>query len=110
MLTGLYIKDLDDAACNALIVAKIGRLRVQINEKAACELVSSLNDGKPCTIEYPSKALGLGALKGCANYHARIRFRNGSPSWLMRMPRVAGFVVGFPVSLAEYLIRSEYAA
>lgn len=25
------------------------------------------------------------------------------------MPRVSGFAVGFPVSLAEYLIRSEYA-
>ncbi|KAK7397617.1 hypothetical protein QQX98_013015 [Neonectria punicea] len=46
---------------------------------------------------------------GCANYHARIRFGNGSPSWLMRVPRVSGFAVGFPVSLAEYLIRSEYA-
>lgn len=46
---------------------------------------------------------------GCANYHVRIRFGNGSPSWLMRVPRVSGFAVGFPVSLAEYLIRSEYA-
>lgn len=27
----------------------------------------------------------------------------------MRVPRVTGFAVGLPVSLAEYLIRSEYA-
>jgi hypothetical protein len=27
----------------------------------------------------------------------------------MRVPRVSGFAVGLPVSLAEYLIRSEYA-
>lgn len=27
----------------------------------------------------------------------------------MRVPRVSGYAVGFPVSLAEYLIRSEYA-
>ena len=103
------IEDLDDAAYNALIAAEIGRLRAQINEKAVCELASSLNDGKPCTIEHPSKVVGSGALTGCANYHARLRFGNGSPSWLMRVPRVSGFAVGFPVSLAEYLIRSEYA-
>ncbi|KAF1954022.1 hypothetical protein CC80DRAFT_595556 [Byssothecium circinans] len=103
------IEDLDNAAYNALIVAEIGRLRAQINEKAVCDLASSLNDGKSCTIEYPSKVVGLGALTGCANYHARIRFGDGSPSWLMRVPRVSGFAVGFPVSLAEYLIRSEYA-
>ncbi|RMZ81076.1 hypothetical protein DV738_g2395, partial [Chaetothyriales sp. CBS 135597] len=104
-------KDLDDAAYNALIVAEIGRLRAQINDQAVCELASSLNDGKPCIVEYPSKAVGQGgALMGCANYHARIRFGDGSPSsWLMRVPRVSGFAVGLPVSLAEYLIRSEYA-
>ncbi|KPM37943.1 hypothetical protein AK830_g8644 [Neonectria ditissima] len=101
--------DLDDAAYNELIVSEIGRLRAQINEKAVCKLASSLNDGKPCVLEYPSKAVGSGSLTGCANYHVRIRFGDGSPSWLMRVPRVSGFAVGFPVSLAEYLIRSEYA-
>jgi len=103
------MKDLDDAAYNALIAAEIGRLRAHINEKAVCELASSLNDGRPCVVEYPSKVVGLGALTGCANYHARIRFGDGSPSWLMRVPRVSGFAVGLPVPLAEYLIRSEYA-
>lgn len=53
--------------------------------------------------------VGAGALNGCANYHVRIRFDDGSPSWLMRVPRISGFAVGFPVSLAEYLIRSEFA-
>lgn len=60
-------------------------------------------------IEYPSKAVGQEALAGCANVHARIRFDDGAPSWLVRVPRVSGFAVGLPVSLAEYLIRSEYA-
>ena len=46
---------------------------------------------------------------GSANYHARIRFGDGSPSWLMRAPRVASCAVGLPDSLAEYLILSEYA-
>lgn len=91
------------------MATEIGRLRAQINGKAVCELASSLNDGKPCIIEYPSKIVGAGALTGCANYHARIRFGDASPSWLMRVPRVSGYAVGFPVRLAEYLIRSEYA-
>ncbi|KAI1127017.1 hypothetical protein F5Y10DRAFT_266596 [Nemania abortiva] len=103
------MEDLDNAAYDALIDAEIGRLRAQINEKAVCKLASSLNDGKPCIIEYPSNVVGVDALAGCANVHARIRFSDGSPSWLMRVPRVTGFAVGFPVSLAEYLIRSEYA-
>ncbi|KAH9908624.1 hypothetical protein F4778DRAFT_717926 [Xylariomycetidae sp. FL2044] len=103
------MKDLDDAAYDALMINEISRLRAQINEKAVCELASSLNDGKPCTLEHPSKFVGQGSLTGCANYHARIRFGDGSPSWLMRVPRVSGFAVGLPVSLAEYLIRSEYA-
>lgn len=91
------------------MVAEISRLRAQINDEAVCDLASSLNDGKPCIVEHPSKAVGPDALTGCANYHVRIRFADGSPSWLMRVPRVSGFAVGFPVPLAEYLIRSEYA-
>lgn len=51
----------------------------------------------------------MGSFTGCANYHVRIHFEDGSRSWLMRVPRVSGFAVGLPVSLAEYLIRSEYA-
>ncbi|KAG6355234.1 hypothetical protein INS49_004315 [Diaporthe citri] len=101
--------DLDDAAYTALIAAEIGRLREQINEKAVCELASSLSEGKPCTLEHPSRIVGADALTGCANYHVRIRFDDRSPSWLMRVPRVTGFAVGFPISLAEYSIRSEYA-
>ncbi|GJC87613.1 hypothetical protein ColLi_10451 [Colletotrichum liriopes] len=91
------------------MAAEINRLRARINGPAACKLASSLNAGKPCAIEYPSKIVGLGSLTGCANYHARIRFEDGSPSWLLRVPRVAGFAVGLPSSLAEYLIRSEFA-
>ncbi|KAM0425083.1 hypothetical protein ACHAPT_009643 [Fusarium lateritium] len=105
----LHVKELDDAAYNALIADEIGSLRAHINDKAVCELASSLDHGKHCTVEYPSAFVGLDALTGCANYHARIRFHDGSPSWLMRVPRVTGFAVGLPVSLAEYLICSEYA-
>lgn len=46
---------------------------------------------------------------GCANYHGRIRFDDGSPSWLIRVPRITGYAVGLPTPLAEYLIFSEYA-
>ncbi|TQN70676.1 hypothetical protein CSHISOI_04827 [Colletotrichum shisoi] len=88
---------------------EISRLRAQINDIAVCELASSLNSGKSCVLEYPSKVVGLGSLTGCANYHARIRFGDGSASWLLRVPRTTGFAVGFPVFLAEHLIRSEYA-
>ncbi|WQF84033.1 Putative protein kinase-like domain superfamily, AN1-like Zinc finger [Colletotrichum destructivum] len=102
-------RDLDDAAYNDLMLSEISLLRAQINESAACQLASNLNGGKPCVLEYPTKIIGQGALTGCANYHVRIRFDDGSPSWLMRVPRVTGFAVGLPVSLAEYLIRSEYA-
>lgn len=105
----MQIKELDEAAYTALIAAEMSRLRGQLNEKAVCELASSLNEGKPCTLEHPSKVVGAGALTGCANYHARIRFEDGSPCWLMRVPRVTGYSVGLPVGLAEYLIRSEYA-
>lgn len=101
--------DLDDAVYNALIAAEISRLRSQIYEKAVCELASSLNNGRLCTLQYPSRVVGAGALTGCANYHARIRFGDGSRPWLIRVPRVTGFTVGFPVHLAEYLTRSEYA-
>ncbi|KAG6004298.1 hypothetical protein E4U21_001195 [Claviceps maximensis] len=79
-----------------------------INDVAVCELASRLNGGRSCSIEHSSK-VGSGALMGNANYHARIRFHDGSPSWLLRVPRVSSFAVGFPDSLAEYLILSEYS-
>lgn len=42
---------------------------------------------------------------GGANYHARIRFHDGSV-WLIRVPRMNASI---PQSLIDYLIRSEYA-
>ncbi|OAA63475.1 Protein kinase-like domain protein [Niveomyces insectorum RCEF 264] len=98
-----------DAAYSVLVAGEIDRLRALINDEAVCDLASSLKNGTPCTIEYPEKIVGQGSLTGCANYHARIRFDDGSPSWLMRMPRVTGCAVGLPVALAEYRIRSEFA-
>ncbi|KAF4977189.1 hypothetical protein FZEAL_6251 [Fusarium zealandicum] len=103
------VKELDDEAYDALIVNELGRLRAQINDRAVCELAFSLNNGKTCSIEHPSKPFGPEALTGCANYHARIRFEDGSATWLLRVPQVTGFNTGFPVHLAEYLIRSEFA-
>ncbi|KAG5761230.1 hypothetical protein H9Q72_010658 [Fusarium xylarioides] len=99
---------LDDATYVSQITAEIDRLRSQINDVAVCQHASRLNGGRNCSIEHSSK-VGPGALMGSANYHARIRFHDGSPSWLLRVPRVASFAVGLPVPLADYLILSEYA-
>ncbi|KFY03933.1 hypothetical protein V490_00049 [Pseudogymnoascus sp. VKM F-3557] len=38
-----------------------------------------------------SSTVGPGALMGSANYHGRIRFHDGSPSWLFRVPGIASF-------------------
>lgn len=102
-------ENLSDEAYEALMIAEIGRLRSLINDEAVRRLASSLNKDRYCTVEYSSKIVGSGALMGCANYHARIRFDDGSPSWLIRVPQITGFAVGLPVPLAEYLICSEYA-
>jgi hypothetical protein len=56
-----------------------------------------------------SSTVGAGALMWSANYHARIRFDDWSPSWLLCVPRVATFAGGIPSSLVEYLVLSEYA-
>ncbi|TRX91058.1 hypothetical protein FHL15_008040 [Xylaria flabelliformis] len=99
---------LDDASYVSQIVNEIHRLRSQIDDAAVCEHASRLNGGRSCSVEHSSR-VGPDALMGSANYHARIRFHDGSPSWLLRVPRVASFAVGLPVSLADYLVLSEYA-
>ncbi|TVY27596.1 hypothetical protein LHYA1_G004046 [Lachnellula hyalina] len=101
-------KALDDATYTLQTAAEIERLCSRINDAAVCKHASSLNGGRSCTIEH-SSTIGPGALMGSANYHARIRFHDGSPSWLLRIPRVASFAVGLPSSLVEYLVLSEYA-
>ncbi len=101
-------KPSDDAAYVAQIVAEIHRLQSRTNDDAVCEYASSLNGGRSCTMEHSTK-VGADALMGGANYHARIRFDDGSTPWLMRVPRVASCAVGLPESLAAYLILSEYA-
>jgi hypothetical protein len=45
---------------------------------------------------------------GCANYHVRVRFDDGSRSWLLRVPRATSFV-GCPEPVVDYLVVSEYA-
>ncbi|KAK2755077.1 hypothetical protein FQN54_006606 [Arachnomyces sp. PD_36] len=49
-----------------------------------------------------------GAMMGCANYHARIRFDDGSRSWLLRVPRVTSVATALPSKLVDYLVLSEY--
>ncbi|EHK41764.1 hypothetical protein TRIATDRAFT_32148, partial [Trichoderma atroviride IMI 206040] len=99
---------IDDATYEAQLVSEMDRLRSRINDAAVCQLASRLNGGRNCRIEH-SSVVGPGALMGNANYHARIRFQDGSPSWLLRVPRVTGFAVSLPIPLADYLIASEYA-
>lgn len=99
---------MDDTTYISQIAAEVDRLRSQINDVAVCQHASKLNGGRSCSIEHSSK-VGSSALMGSANYHARIRFHDGSSSWLLRVPRVASFAVGLPVPLADYLILSEYA-
>jgi hypothetical protein len=108
ILSAPQIQVLDDATYISQTAAEIDRLRSQINDVAVCNQASSLNAGRSCSIEH-SSTVGPGALMGSANYHARIRFHDGSPSWLLRVPRVASFAVGFSSDLVEYLVRSEYA-
>ncbi|KAK4078251.1 uncharacterized protein Triagg1_3267 [Trichoderma aggressivum f. europaeum] len=98
---------LDDAIYESQIAAEIDRLRSHINDAVVCQLASRLNGGQSCTIEHSSK-VGLSALMGSGNYHARMCFQGGSRSWLLRVPRVTGFAVGLPIPLADYLIASEY--
>ncbi|EPE35572.1 Protein kinase-like (PK-like) [Glarea lozoyensis ATCC 20868] len=98
----------NDTAYALQTAAEIERLRFRINDEAVCKHASSLNGGRNCHIEYIF-AVGPGDLMGSANYHARICFHDGSPSWLLRVPRVASFAVGLPSLLVEYLVLSEYA-
>ncbi|KAI1132538.1 hypothetical protein F5Y10DRAFT_196677 [Nemania abortiva] len=99
---------LDDVAYRAQIGVEIGRLRSRIDEEAVCKLASRLNDGRSCSIEH-SPMTGPGILMGATNYHARIRFHDGSLSWFLRVPRVTSYTTGLPDWLVEYLILSEYA-
>lgn len=81
------------------------KLRAKINDGAVCERASELNGGLKCEIEHPP-AWGRGALMGCANYHARVRFAENGSTWLIRVPRINNSI---PQQLIDYLIRSEYA-
>ncbi|KAF7928663.1 uncharacterized protein EAE98_005719 [Botrytis deweyae] len=78
-----------------------------IDDEAVCKHASSLNSGRKCTIEHFSFG-GDESFMGAANYHARIRFEDGSPSWFLRVPRVATCNT-VSISLIEYLVCSEYA-
>lgn len=88
--------------------AEIERLCSQVNFEAVCKLASSLNDGRSCTIEQSTKHVAA-YLIGCANYHARILFDDGSCSWLLRVPRVTPVATALPSTLVDYLVLSEYS-
>ncbi|KAK4039240.1 hypothetical protein C8A01DRAFT_47264 [Parachaetomium inaequale] len=86
--------------------AEFDRLRSLMDDTAVCRYASSLNGGRKCRVEHPATARD--AMVGTANYHARVRFSDGSPSWLIRVPRVAR-MAAYPDALIDYLIVSEYA-
>lgn len=87
------------------MAAEIERLCSQINFDAVCDLASSLNGGRSCTIDQSTTTVA-GAPIGFANYHARILFDDGSRSWLLRVPRIGAAI---PPAMVDYLILSEYA-
>ncbi|KAJ5654784.1 hypothetical protein N7490_001787 [Penicillium lividum] len=99
-----YVRGYDDEF-EAKIHVEVRRLRAKIDDRAVCQRASELNGGLKCEIEHPP-AWGRGALMGCANYHARVRFPESGSVWLIRVPRMNGSI---PQSLIDYLIRSEYA-
>ncbi|KAK4235428.1 hypothetical protein C8A03DRAFT_46442 [Achaetomium macrosporum] len=94
-------EDMEDETWQAGIDAEIGRLRARINDAAVREYASRLNGGRQCSVEH-------GDIMGCANYHVRIRFEDGSGSWLLRIPRVTR-IYAVPAPMIDYLVASEYA-
>ncbi|KAI5777588.1 hypothetical protein EDC01DRAFT_697977 [Geopyxis carbonaria] len=110
--TSTTSQSLSDDAWDALIDAEVTRLRAAVNESALCARASALNGGRACTLEHPP-AQGAGSMMGCANYHARLRFGDGSPSWLVRIPRAGVHGPSAAPSqrreLVDYMIASEFA-
>jgi aminoglycoside phosphotransferase (APT) family kinase protein len=92
---------MDDETWQARIDAEISRLRARINDSAVREFASKLNGGRKCSIEH-------GDMMGCANYHAHVRFEDGSGPWLLRVPRVTKTGAA-PAPMIDYLVASEYA-
>ncbi|KAF9882817.1 hypothetical protein FE257_005124 [Aspergillus nanangensis] len=97
---------LSDDQFEAKVHIEVKTPRAKINDSAVCERASDLNGGLKCEIEHPP-AWGRGALMGCANYHAHIRFAENGSTWLIQVPRINSNI---PQELIDYLIRSEYAA
>ncbi|EPS26529.1 hypothetical protein PDE_01466 [Penicillium oxalicum 114-2] len=77
----------------------------KVNDKAVSKRASALNGGIKCEIEHPP-ALGRESLMGCGKYQARICFTDNGSVRLIRVPRMNSSI---PQSLANYLVRSEYA-
>ncbi|KAJ3476077.1 hypothetical protein NLG97_g9243 [Lecanicillium saksenae] len=81
-------------------------LKEQTNDAAVCQLASRLNGNKSCSVEH--RKAGDPEIGTKTKYHARVRFHDGSPSWLLQVPRLTSFIRR-PLTLIDYLIRSEYA-
>ncbi|ATY59924.1 kinase-like domain [Cordyceps militaris] len=79
-------------------------LRQLINDAAVCSIASRLNGDRRCQIEHNLEVESEYLL----NYQARIRFDDGSPLWLMRVPFVTSYTSS-PPPLVDYIIQSEYA-
>ncbi|KAI2466468.1 hypothetical protein F4781DRAFT_445120 [Annulohypoxylon bovei var. microspora] len=89
------------------LLAEIRTLQSQINDEAVCALARKLK-GVACEVEHFSH-IGPGALMGCANYHARIRFDDGI-TWLLRVPRfLEGTTVPVPRAFEYGISKHRHA-
>lgn len=74
----------------------------ELNDDAICALATQLNNGRQCKVEHAQLNHEVLMIGGC-NYHCRIRFLDGSPSWILRVQRK------LPPGLDDYTVRSEFA-
>jgi hypothetical protein len=96
---------LDDL--DALHEDQFKKLQFEINDAAVCKYASRLNGGRGCSVEH---AAGMydSILRG-VNYHARIRFHDGSVPWLIRVRREAFKSSVNGNTELDYEVMSEYA-
>ncbi|OAQ98148.1 hypothetical protein LLEC1_03071 [Akanthomyces lecanii] len=94
-----------DATWKSHEMDEVQRLQGGINDAAVSNIVLELT-GKECTIQHFNYDEGM---MGCANYHARVSFSDGSNPWLLRVPRVSRVSTSLPRLLIDDLIRSEFA-
>ncbi|KAJ6787163.1 hypothetical protein PWT90_09804 [Aphanocladium album] len=96
---------IDDVTWKSHEMDEVERLQGWINDAAVSNIVLELT-GKECTIQHFNYD---GGMMGCANYHARVSFSDGSNPWLLRVPRVSRVSTSLPRLFIDQLIRSEFA-